>query len=309
MYVQDNRLLGVAKENRGFSSYLYNRNNEKEHCVIGQEDAYRSIHIHMSIVLLSFPIIFGLAIPPIIVAHFDKIRRVLKKGPNRLFYVWATVIMSILYCCYNIPLAAYLIISGFRENTSKPYVWWIYLIGSIEITAVPIINFISTIMAAIYHKKIKVISVTFLPSQAESITSWPLVPRLIQFAASSLGIVSMVTAIQLMFINIYYVILSLIVSPVHTCFFLLYYTTGVTCLMVFITIFLKAFYMKCGTFIIFLSGFSLFIVAAMMRVMIPIVDYENRGGILSIFGSLAPSVVFLVLGYIGYWALSCSVNI
>ena len=59
-----------------------------------------------------FPSILGLVISPFIVAHYDKIQGVIKREPNRPFYVLATVIISIIFYCFAIIMAAHVIVSG-----------------------------------------------------------------------------------------------------------------------------------------------------------------------------------------------------
>ena len=187
-----------------------------------------------------------------------------------------------------------------------------------SVIAVPTINLITTIMAAIHFEKRKVMSENFFPPRPKFNTSWSLDCNRcsIHFAASTLEITFIVTAIQLMCLNIYYVSLSLIVSPIYTLFSLVYYIICVACLIYFITNFLQTLYMKCYSkaFLIFLIGLSITVLsfvlnAALMEMMVQVGDYENSGGILSIVGSLARSIVLSVLGYIGRRALPCFNNI
>ena len=50
-YAKDKRLLGVDEESRGYSSFLFNRDNTNDHCVIGQVEKYKNIRIMVFIIM------------------------------------------------------------------------------------------------------------------------------------------------------------------------------------------------------------------------------------------------------------------
>ena len=309
-------MLGVDEENQGFSSYLYNHNNEKDHCVIGQQDVFKRIRIYVAIVLFLLPILLGLVIPSLIVIHYETVHeRMMKKGSNRPFYAWAIIITSALFYCFTMGLAMYIISSGLQENTNIADVRWYYVLGLVVITALPVMNGITTIAAAVCYNMIPVmLSKNLLPSDTSPSLNSDKTQAVrlcykIRFIAPTVGITSIVFTIQVMCPYSFYTVLGLFVSPIHTCSFLLFYAAGTACLVIFLAILLKAYYAKCKTFTLLLIGSSIFVlilvfIIALMEMMIVFGDHSNNGSVLSIIGSLAPSFVLSVLGYVGNWALS-----
>ena len=296
----DNRLLGVDEKNQGFSSYLYNRHNLKDHCVIGQHDLFARLRIYMFIIFFSLPIIFAILLPSLTVINYIRIRKqMIKEESSALYYVWAVVIVSIPLNCFFLGRNAPVAMSGVQENTANADVKWYYFLSFFVIMAYPILNYLIAIVAAVYSRMIKVILQNPIPCPIRCCSH-----KYSGLIAFTLGIATTTFAIQWMCPHSLYIILALIVSPIHTCSFLSLYAAGLLCLVVLIAIFLKAVHVRCRGILLAFIGVVMFVlliifITAFMEVMILFGDYNNTGGVLSIIGSIAETSVLTALAYAG----------
>ena len=87
----DKSLLGMDENSRGYSSYFFNRNNTKDHCIIGQANLIRNIRIGMGVFLIILPFIIARGFPALVVSRLDRIHKWFTKN-DVLYYAWATVI-------------------------------------------------------------------------------------------------------------------------------------------------------------------------------------------------------------------------
>ena len=309
-YTLDNRLLGVEKEHRGFSAYLYNRNNPYNHCVIGQYDSFRQLRIYMATVVFALPIVLAIVLPFCTVGHHETIRRnMMNEDSNNPYYVWATVIVLTIFNVLVIILGVQIIINGVQKSksTGDGDVTYYYIFGAVTIPAIPIVNGIVIILAAI-HKNV------LLQMRQKPIPC--LIPlcnhKTCSFIAFFTGSTIIMCTIQIMCPYGVYIIIALFASPLHTFSFLFLYVVGIYVLVVCIALFLKAFHTNKGSvtvvaigglFIPIIITIVIIIIIFFMKMMIVFGEYNNSGGILSFIGSVAPTMVLAVLGRAGNKAL------
>ena len=58
-FAMHKRLLGMDEKSCGYSSYFFNCNKTKDHCVTGQADLIRNICIGVAVILVTRPFKFA----------------------------------------------------------------------------------------------------------------------------------------------------------------------------------------------------------------------------------------------------------
>ena len=146
--MKDKRLLGVDESNRGYSSFFFNRNNTKDHCVVGQSDIFKSIRIIVAIILILLLILAMIAVPYLIINYYDGICETIKKVSDRWYDMWSAVVVIALVEYFALFVDLYVIIYGLYEHTNFDDVKWYYFLGLMFVMAHFIVNLSSTIIAA-----------------------------------------------------------------------------------------------------------------------------------------------------------------
>ena len=254
----------------------------------------------MFTIFFSLPVVIAILLPPLVVTNYIRIRtRMIKEESNAQYYAWAIVTVSSLLNCFFLGRYMPVIVSGIQENTANADVKWYYFSTFFVLLAYPIMNFTIAIIAAVYYRMTKVMLQNPIPCPIRCCNH-----KYTGFIAFSTGIATTTFVIQFMCPHSLYIILALLVSPIHTCSFLLLYVAGLLCLIVLIAIFLKAVDVKCRGIVLVFIGIIVFIllnifITAFTEVMILFGDYNNNGGVLSIIGSIAETSVLSALAYAG----------
>jgi len=253
----DNRLLGMDEKSRGYSSYFFNRNNTKDHCIIGQANLIRNIRMGMGGFLIILPFIIAIGFPALVLS--SRVRKWFTKEDSDVpYYARATVItitlLDVAIFCIDIPI----IILGFHDNTTFTDVVVYYSAGVFFLTVFPFLNFGSAYRQVCKRSKdsTKCCSQDTPEESKDSITCYSqdtpkeskdsttccsqdtpkeskdsttccsretLIPCTLTTVA--------VFAVQLLSHHSYYIILAIIASPVHSLSFLFLYATGIFCVM------------------------------------------------------------------------------
>ena len=299
----DKRLLGVDENSRGYSSFFFNRNNTKDHCVIGQSNTIKIFRISVAIFLILVLILVMIMVPYSFFkySYYEWIQENIQRESDQWCYMWATVVVLFLVEYFALFVDLYVIVYGLHEHSHFDDVKWYYFMGLMFVMSHLIVNFFSTIIAASWHNmmaKIKNNPILF-SSQNHPV-----------FIIHCIVIGGIVLALQLIVHHAYYIILAFIASPIHAFAFLSLYATGIGCLTVFVALFLKALiHPKRRCLLIFhvivVIALLLFIYVSMQIVRF-VGEYRNYGGIISSFiAELVPSVVLGVITYFGRKKLKC----
>ena len=122
------------------------------------------------------------------------------------------------------------------------------------------------------------------------------------------GIAAIASLLQQLSFCGYNILLAAIASPVHTCPLLLIYLSGTFLFVILVALFLKSIQnLKYGwiqaCFILALIVIVIAIFAAILTALIEFITlvavHSTGNGILSVVGSLLPTVVLTALGYLG----------
>jgi len=288
----DNRLLGMDEKSRGYSSYFFNRNNTKDHCIIGQANLIRNIRIGMGVFLIILPFIIARGFPALVVRRLDRIHKWFTKEDSDVpYYAWATMItitlLDIAIFCIDIPI----VVLGFHDNTTFTDVIVYYSAGIFFLTAFPFLNFG---LAYIQVRKRCKDSTTFCSRDT-----------LIQCTLMTVA----VFAVQLISHHSYYITLAIIASPVHSLSFLFLYVTGIFCAMMLAIIIVKLhqkqFLGKLECILLgILSVVVIISVIYVITMLMSLVGKHQDSGVVAVVTEMTWSVVLLLLGYCGKKVLS-----
>ena len=136
-------MLGIDEKNRGYSSYYFDRNNTKDHCVSGEEDIYQTFRILVAVVLIIVP--FGIApgIPYLTVIMHENIHKWLTENDSDIwYYIRAMIICATLFDIVAVGIDIYTILSAFRDNTAFGDVAFYYFIALVLFVSFPLLNFV-----------------------------------------------------------------------------------------------------------------------------------------------------------------------
>lgn len=293
-------MLGVDENNRGYSSFFFNRNNTKDHCVIGQLGVFTSIRIAVATILVLLQLLTMMGGPPLLVSYYVRLCDVLK-DPGQWDYMWATVLVLVLVDCVVSSWDLWVISDGLHENSRFGDIKYYYYISFLIIIAHPFVNLFSTIMAALLFSKRAEIQKKYIPCLG------PCRNSTLIFYIHCVVIAVIISAVQLIASQSYFILLAFIASPIHACSILFLYAAGLFCLVVFITSFFKAFsHPKRGCLlvsIIIVVIVLLLFIFVFIQIITLVGEHRNSGGILSFVGSLGPPVLLSAIGYIGNKAL------
>lgn len=298
--MKDKRLLGVDESNRGYSSFFFNRNNTKDHCVVGQSDIFKSIRIIVAIILILLLILAMIAVPYLIINYYDGICETIKKVSDRWYDMWSAVVVIALVEYFALFVDLYVIIYGLYEHTNFDDVKWYYFLGLMFVMAHFIVNLSSTIIAA-----------SWLNMMAKIRNS----PILLSFQnhlvyfVHCVVIAEIVLALQLILYHLYYIILAFIASPLHALAFLTLYVVGIISFIVFVAFFLKALFhprRRCLIVFLFIVFIALLLfVYVSMQIIILVGEHHYYGGVISFIGELTPSILLAAISYFGRKGLNC----
>lgn len=151
--MKDKRLLGVDENNRGYSSFLFNRNNTKDHCFIGQSAIFNSIRVKVAIFMILVVILIMILVPHLVIndSYYDCIYEIIKKEPDRRYYLQATVVVMLLVEYFALSVDLYVVIDGLYEHTYFDDVKLYYFLGLMFVMAHFIVNLSTTIIVAFLH--------------------------------------------------------------------------------------------------------------------------------------------------------------
>ena len=311
----DNRLLGMDEKSRGYSSYFFNRNNTKDHCIIGQANLIRNIRMGMGVFLIILPFIIAIGFPALVVSR--RVRKWFTKEDSDVwYYAWATVITIILLdvaiFCIDIPI----IILGFHDNTTFHDVIVYYSAGVFFLTVFPFLNFGSAYRQVCKRSKDSTEccsqdtpkeskdSTTCCsqdtPKESKDSTTCCSRETLIQCTLTTVA----VFAVQLISHHSYYIILAIIASPVHSLSFLFLYATGIFCAMNLGIIIVKLHSKKSLGILecIVLGILSVVVILSVIYVittLMSLVGKHQDSGVVAVVTEIIWSVVLLLLGYCG----------
>ena len=297
----DNRLLGVDESNRGYSSFFFNRNNTKDHCVIGQVAVFTSIRIAVATILILLQLLTVIGAPLLLVSYYARLHDTIIKDPNQWDYMWATVLVLVLVDCVVSSWDLLVISDGLHKNSHFGDVKYYYYISFIVIIAHPFMNHCISIITALLLNKRTEMQKKYIPCLG------PCRNSTLIFCTHCVVIAVAISAVQLIAFQSYFILLAFIASPIHACSILFLYAAGLSCLVVFITSFIKALrHPKRGCLLIFIIitviALSLF-VFVFIQIIILVGEHRNSGGIWSFVGSLGPPVLLSAISYIGNKAL------
>ena len=292
----------MDESNHGYSSFFFNRNNSKDHCVIGQVAVFTSIRIAVATILILLQLLTVIGGPLLLVSYYVRLHDKIIKDPNQWDYMWATVLVLVLVDCVVSSWDLWVISDGLHENSCFDDVKYYYYISFIVIIAHPFVNLCITIITALLQDKRTEMQEKYIPCLG------PCRNSTLTFCTHCVVIVVTISAVQIVIaFQSYFILLAFIASPIHACSILFLYAAGLFCLVVFITYFIKALrHPKRGCLLVFIIitviALILF-VFVFIRIIIPVGEHRNSGGILSFVGSLGPPVLLSAIGYIGNKAL------
>ena len=294
-------MLGVDENNRGYSSFFFNRNNTKDHCVIGQLGVFANIRVAVATILVLLQLLTMIGGPPLLVSYYVRLCDKLK-DPDQWDYVWATVLVLVLVDCVVSSLDLWVISDGLHEYSRFGDIKYYYYISFIVIIVHPFVNLFSTVMTALLLNKRAEIQKKYIPCLS------PCRNSTLIFCIHCVVIAVIISAVQLVIaFQSYFILLAFIASPIHACSIILLYAAGLFCLVVFITSFFKAFsHPKRGcllVFIVIVVIVLLLFIFVFIQIIILVGEHRNSGGVLSFVGSLGPPVLLSAIGYIGNKAL------
>ena len=294
-------MLGVDENNRGYSSFFFNRNNTKDHCVIGQLGVFTSIRVAVATILVLLQLLTMMGGPPLLVSYYVRLCDVLK-DPDQWDYVLATFLVLALVECVVASWDLWVISDGLHEDSHFGDVKYYYYTSFLIIIAHPFVNLFSTIMAALLFNKRAEIQKKYIQCLS------PCRNSTLIFCIHCVVIAVVISAVQLVIaFQSYFILLAFIASPIHACSIIFLYAAGLFCLVVFITSFFKAFsHPKRGCLlvsIIIVIIVLLLFIFVFIQIITLVGEHRNSGGILSFVGSLGPPVLLSAIGYIGNKAL------
>ena len=293
----DNRLLGMDENSRGYSSYFFNRNNTKDHCIIGQANLIQNIRISVAVFHNILPIIIAEKIPALIVSMYDKIHKwFTKKDSDLPYYAWATVITLVLLDVAVVANDIPIIIWGFYDNTIFTDVKVYYVSGAVSVTLLPLFNFV--LAYRVIHKRREVLKNPIIFHNRDLTT-------VIQCTFTT----ALVIAVQVLSYHSYFITLAIVASPVHSLSFLSLYVTGIFCAMMLAIIIVKLHFKRFFGLVhsIFLGILSLAAIISVIYVitmLMHLVGKHQDSGVVAVVTEMTWSVVLLLLGYCGKKVLS-----
>ena len=260
-------MLGIDEKNRGYSSYYFDRNNTKDHCVIGEEDIYQTFRILVAVVLIIVP--FGIApgIPYLTVIMHENIHKWLTENDSDIwYYIRAMIICATLFDIVAVGIDIYTILSAFRDNTAFGDVAFYYFIALVLFVSFPLLNFVlafkiiwfkhkarcegsgeendveKRLCTTVKHKahregsgeenhveKRLCTTVKHKAHREGSGEENDVEKRLCTTVKQCTLLTIIVIAVQLSFEHSYYFLLAVIASPVHSIFILILCVTGTIC--------------------------------------------------------------------------------
>ena len=143
----------MDESNRGYSSFFFNRNNTKDHCVIGQVAVFTSIRIAVATILILLQLLTVIGGPLLLVSYYVRLHDTIIKDPNQWDYMWATVLVLVLVDCVVSSWDLLVISDGLHENSRFGDVKYYYYISFIVIIAHPFVNLCITIIFALLLDK------------------------------------------------------------------------------------------------------------------------------------------------------------
>ena len=310
-YVKDNRLLGVDEESRGYSSFLFNRNNTNDHCVVGQAEIFTQIRILLFTILVLVAISIAIVFPAMILNYYRKLQSMIVKGTNRSFNLWATIVLMVLVEPALIGHGIWAMYDGVQSKLAFVDVWWYYAFCIGTVPLLPLVNFIITITIGLVRKKYNIITTNPIPCPVLCCNRKRCAIYIVHCAMISV----IVTAVQLiLIIHGYFIVLALIAAPIYTISLLLFCIAIFYFSVAYITSLLKAL-SNCkkslhGSFVccigfIFLTVLYLIFAAVFVKITMLGGEYHSSGGILlSMMKSLVSVIVLTLVGKLGQIVLT-----
>ena len=297
-YVKDNRLLGVDESSRGYSCYFYKHNRTRDCCIAGQADVFQQIRVSASVCIILLIIVFLVGVAPYICTFYDNLlRSVQQPNSDTLFCAWAICITAFLVETTIFGFYISIIIRRYNEAKDEVDVRFYYVLTFCLLIALPILDLIYAVGMSIRFKlKDKLLkyncSVIFLCHSQNG-----------SFIITCIGITTITYILQQSTLCGYMMILAAIASPLHTCPLFLFYVSGLFLFMVTTAILLKSLHkhLKIKTLLIFVVLIIIVtIFATFIYVFISFItlvgSYSSDDGILSVVGSLLPTLIFTGLG-------------
>ena len=300
-FVIDKRLLGIDEKNRGYSSYYFNRNNTKDHCVIGEAGTYKKFRILVAVVLILVP--FGIApgIPYLTVLMHKTIHRwFTEKKSDKWYYARAMIICATLFDVAAVSIDMHTIFRGFHENTTFGDVQFYYIMAFILISGFPFGNFVLAYHIIWFKRQIRYQG----SGEGEGLKS-----RLCTTVKQSGLLTLTVTAVQLLSFQLYFFLLAIIASPIHSISLLILCVTGIICAVMLATAILKlhikgfiGIFPCCCLCVLPLIVIPILICLAL--IVMSLVGEHQGGGFVVFIVETLTSVSLMILGYFGRKVLS-----
>ena len=301
-YVKDNRLLGVDENSRGFSCYFYGHNKTRDCCVAGLENTYRAIRISAATLILLLLCLFGFGSPPYILRIYDNLSQSAQQPhSNTLYYIWSVCITAFLIGLTIIVFLIKVFVCRYNEANDQTDVQVYYWLTLACLLALPFINFVYAILLSFKFKlKAKLqnsnCSIMFICRNHNC-----------ALVITCTGIAALSSILQQLSFCGYNIILAAIASPVHTCPLLLIYLSGTFFFVILLAILLKSFHKYgckakvCSVTMLIAIVIAIFavILFIVVKVVAIIAVHSTDDGILSVAGSLLPTIFLTSVGYLG----------
>ena len=305
----------MDEENRGYSAYFFNRDNDNEECIVRSEETYRNnrILIVMSVAFLQLFVYTG--VPAAIYHMYEPVhKRAERKKSNFKYFLWSILVLSVLVALLVLTVDIWTLIDfGInRELSSQSDV-----VANFVIAGVAIVMFL--ILDAIFA--------CWLTRTGVLKQDFPTPPVLYFLCCccftntillQSFLIYFLMLSIQLLSFHALMVFLGFIASPTQAISLLAFYFAAAFCLITCTAAFLKAVKFrkatlkgfdkkKCERFskglvtvllACLFAAFIAFFIAVFLQVVILVGD-QGSGQVNAFVGSLVPSLILGVLGVLG----------
>ena len=291
-------MLGVDESSRGYSCYFYKHNKTRDCCIAGQAETFQRIRISASVCIILLTIVFLVGVAPYICNFYDTLLRSFQQSnSDTLFYAWTICITAFLVETTIFGFYISVFIRRYNEAKDEVDVKFYYIFTFCLLIALPIVDLIyAVVMSFRFKLKNKLLkyncSVIFLCHSENG-----------SFIITCIGITTITYILQQFTLCGYMMTLATIASPLHTCPLVLFYTSGLFLFIIITAILLKSLHkhLKTKTLLIFVA---LIIIVAIFVTFIYVFisfitlvgSYSTDDGILSVVGSLLPTLIFTGLG-------------
>ena len=293
-------MLGVDENSRGYSCYFYKHNKTRDCCITGQADKFQQIRISAAVCIVLFICMFGIGVAPYVCNFYDNLLRSAQQPhSDTLYHVWAICITAFLVETTILGFSMKVFVRRYNEASDNVDIRFYYGIAFCMLIVLPIVDFVYSIVMSIRFKlKDKLLkyncSIIFLCQSKNG-----------SFIITCIGITAITYILQQFTFCSYNIILAAIASPLHTCPLFLIYVSGLSLFTICTSTLLKSLnkHLKMKTSLIFVVLIMIVaIFVTFLFVFISLITlvgaYSTDDGILSVVGSLLPTLMFTLLGFL-----------